>query len=331
MTYEVVTLGSATLDIFADTFDRKHLTKEQKSMRYNHIISYHTGAKILIKELNLTVGGGGTNTALTFSRFGLKTAYCGALGKDSTGAMIRAFLEDNKIGFIGQIINKKTNLSVILDSIEHDRTILAYKGSSDFLDYKKIPELKDVKLFYSSSMMGESEKTFIKLAKFAQKNNIKVAYNPSEYQAVLGYKKLKSILENTNFLILNKEEAQDLAMNTTPKEKDLLKLLKKHTADKSVIVITDAHNGAFAYDGNNIYHATPKQVKAIETTGAGDAFASAFMAGLLKEESIEESLKLGLANAESVISHKGAKEIILTYEEAKKLVKKRKFRVEILN
>ena len=52
--------------------------------------------------------------------------------------------------------------------------------------------------------LDEAEKTFIKLTKFAAKNNIKVAFNPSEYQAIQGYKRLKPILENTNFLILNK-------------------------------------------------------------------------------------------------------------------------------
>lgn len=328
MTYEVVTFGSATLDIFADTFDRKHLTKDQQKMRYDHIISYNTGAKILIKDLNLTVGGGGTNTALTFKRFGLNTAFCGALGKDSTGVMVRAFLEDNEIGFIGQITNKKTNLSIILDSIEHDRTILAYKESSDYLNFKKIPDLSNTKLFYSSSMMGESEKTFIKLTDFAIKNNIKVAFNPSEYQAIQGFKKLKSILKNTHYLILNKEEAQDLAMNTTPHEKDLLKILKEHTAEPSTIIITDAKNGAYTYDGKIFLKATPKELKVIETTGAGDAFASGFMASLLKGNTTEESLKLGLANSESVILHKGAKEIILTFEQATKLAKKRKYKIE---
>ncbi len=331
MVYEVITFGSATLDIFADTFDRNNLTKDQQKMRYDHVISYRTGDKILINELNLTVGGGGTNTALTFSRFGFKTAYCGALGNDSSSAMVRSFLEENKIGFLGELVQgHKTNISIILDSIEHDRTILAYKDASDFLNFSKLPDMSEARLFYSSSMMGESFKTFEKLVDFATKHNVKVAFNPSLYQAKDGYKKLSSILKKINFLILNKEEAQDLAMNNTPHVKELLKFLKTTLAEESLIVITDADKGAYVYDGSTFYHGLPSKVKIVETTGAGDAFASAFMSGLLHGASVCDSLKFGLANSESVITHKGAKEVILTFEEAKALVKKRNYFIEYI-
>ena len=48
-------------------------------------------------------------------------------------------------------------------------------------------------------------------------------------------------------------------------------------------------------------------MKVVERTGAGDAFASGFVAGQMFGKSIMESLKLGLEESESVIKHKGAK------------------------
>ncbi|HYD02757.1 MAG TPA: PfkB family carbohydrate kinase, partial [Alphaproteobacteria bacterium] len=55
----------------------------------------------------------------------------------------------------------------------------------------------------------------------------------------------------------------------------------------------------------------PRYVKVVETTGAGDAFACGFVAGTILEKSIETSLKMGMLNAESVIQHLGAKNVLL--------------------
>jgi sugar/nucleoside kinase (ribokinase family) len=52
-------------------------------------------------------------------------------------------------------------------------------------------------------------------------------------------------------------------------------------------------------------------VKPISTTGAGDAFGSGVLAGLIKKNDIQYGLKLGIINAESVIRHLGAKDGIL--------------------
>lgn len=326
--YDVITFGSATIDTFVDTFDRKHLKNSQK--RYKHTITYPVGDKILINELHTTIGGGGTNTALTFARFGHKTAYCGCIGNDPNAELVKAFLKDENIEFLGHTANDKTAYSIILDSIEHDRTILTYKGASDKLDYNKlnIKEISKAKVFYFSSLLHKSYETQKKLIKLAKKNNILVVFNPSSYQAVQGYKKLKDVLQDTNCLILNKEEAQDLLGNTTPKCNQLLLDLKKYLAEKATTIITDAGNGSYAYDGKNAIKAIPNPKKIAETTGAGDAFASAYISAILKGHDMEHSLKLATANAQSVITNKGAKEIILTYNQASKYANKEKYKTE---
>jgi hypothetical protein len=71
-----------------------------------------------------------------------------------------------------------------------------------------------------------------------------------------------------------------------------------------------------------IYHIGPSStVKIAETTGAGDAFASGFVSGLIKEKTIEESLKLGCVQSESVIAAHGAKNKLLTIQEAEEKIK----------
>ena len=87
-----------------------------------------------------------------------------------------------------------------------------------------------------------------------------------------------------------------------------------------IVVITDGKNGAQAYDGNFIYSIKSNKVKVVETTGAGDAFASSFLSGMIKKNDIGFALLLARANAESVIQHHGAKNKLLTYKEASKII-----------
>ena len=73
------------------------------------------------------------------------------------------------------------------------------------------------------------------------------------------------------------------------------------------MVVTDKNNKILAYDGEKKYSLIPNKIKVVERTGAGDAFASGFVAGQIVGKSIEESLKLGLKESESVIRYFGAK------------------------
>jgi len=330
MVYDIITFGSATVDIFADTYDRKHLTKEDEHMRYQNIISYRTGDKILIQKLSITVGGGGTNTAVTFKRFGLKTAFCGCVGNDTTGMTIKNYLKEQSIAFIGHEDKESSGMSIILDSIEHDRTILTHKGANNCLSMTPGNQFVGTKAFYFSSLLGKSVKTHISMVKFAEKHDIKVAFNPSLYQVTKGYKPLLPLLARTQYLILNKEEAQALCESNTPHAKELLSFLKTKIDEHGIVIITDGARGAYAFDGERFVHIAAKKVKVVESTGAGDAFASAFVAASIKGQDTENALRLAMANSQSVIMAPGAKENILTWNEAEKIALKSKYVVSEL-
>ena len=61
---------------------------------------------------------------------------------------------------------------------------------------------------------------------------------------------------------------------------------------KGIRIITDGKDGVHLYDGKNYYHAEPHKIKVVETTGAGDAFGSSFLAGYLLKELIILELSL---------------------------------------
>ncbi len=321
--YDIITVGSATVDVFAHT--KSELIKIKTSSSEEDLIAYPSGSKILIKELRFTIGGGGTNSAVSLARLGHKVAYLGSLGNDENGRRILDLLKKEKLDFIGVLSKEITGYSIILDSIEHDRTILTYKGANDKLKFSGI-NLKKLKTrwFYFSSMISESFKTLEKLAEFAEKNKIKIAFNPSTYLAEKGKNYLKKILIRTTILILNNEEASLLVGKNNIKTT----LKKLYELGPRIVVITNGKKPIHAYDGKNIYALMPNKIKVIESTGAGDAFASSFLSGIIKKNDVKFALKMGLANSESVITHPGAKNRLLNYKEILKVIKKRHAKIK---
>jgi len=174
------------------------------------------------------------------------------------------------------------------------------------------------KWLYFSSMVGESYRTIEKLASSQSARGTKIAFNPSNYQAKKGKRFLGKMLKSTDVLVLNKEEAALLLKKDGSIKELMIGLLM---CGPKIAVITDGKNGAYCSDGINIYRIKPRKTKILETTGAGDAFASGFIAGLHKKEDIILALKVGMENARSVISHYGAKNKLLTFRQATKFKK----------
>ncbi len=317
--YDVITVGSSTVDVFAKT-KFSELIKIMDSKGETDFLAYPTGAKILIEELNFTTGGGATNTAVALARLGHKVACISKMGSGANAEKVKNHLKKEKIDTSLLVQDKKgrTGFSIVLDSLEHDRTILAFKGSNNELRFNEINLRKlNTKWFYFSTMMGDAFKIIEELARFAEKKGIKVAFNASSYLAEKGINYCKEILKRANIFVLNKEEAA--SMTKKDKTRDMLKALAKLV---EIVVITDGKKCAYAYDGEYMYAIKSNKIKIIETTGAGDAFACTFLSGMIKKNNVEFALKLARANAESVIQHHGAKNKLLTYKEALRVIKK---------
>jgi ribokinase len=318
--FDIICVGSATVDAFLSTGDRLF----QKTRAHKNLVRVPFGTKILVDKLMFSTGGGGTNTSVGFSRLGFRAAFIGRVGMGTNSERIVRELEKEGVDTCFVVRKKgRTGFSVILDAKGHDRTILAFKGSNNELYYQNISKkMLKTKWFYFSSMMGNSFKTLLKLADFAKKHKIRAAFNPSSYLALKGIRHLKKILDVCEILILNRGEACELLTGKSDNI-NIDKLLRGlYKAVPRIVVITDGNKGVYCYDGKFRYFAKARPVKVIESTGAGDAFACAFVSGIMRGRPIEYALQMGSANAESVISHFGAKHVLLKYREINKFINK---------
>ncbi|NOZ81473.1 MAG: carbohydrate kinase family protein [DPANN group archaeon] len=322
--YDVITVGSATVDVFAHT-DKSELISLSGALGKEDFLAYPSGSKIIINRLMFTIGGGGTNTATCLRRLGLSTGYVGVIGDDENGSQIQSFLRKEKIDFLGVVGKEMTGYSIILDSLAHDRTILTYKGCNDRGSFSRLKASRlKTSWFYFASMMGSSLDMLKDLAVHAAKNRSRICFNPSQYLVCLGKKKIQPLLDASHILVLNREEAQTLLDGEGFKtERPIEHLLRKLQETVPLVVITDGPGGAWATDGHHLYHAVAHRFKIVESTGAGDAFASTFLAGIIKKGDLEHALRLAVTNAESVLEHHGAKNKLLSWSVLLRRMKKR--------
>ena len=105
--YDVVTIGSATIDIFVES-DSANVVSVASKEKKSQFMSYQYGAKLEIDEFSFSVGGGGVNTAANFSNLGLKTSAIIKVGTDFYAKAIQSAVESRNIDTSNIIKDKKT-------------------------------------------------------------------------------------------------------------------------------------------------------------------------------------------------------------------------------
>jgi len=324
MSYDIITFGSATQDVHIKSKAFKILEEGKDvstTFESGKGICLPFGSKIEVEDIIFTSGGGGTNTAAGFAKQGFRTAFCGAIGADVSGLEIIMELKHLRVDtrFIVKKKAKHTNYSIVMSNNSGERTILAYRGASDMLDKKDIKwkRIKKVKWFYSAPLTGSLLESFGEIVSFAKANNIKVAVNPSKQQLSLPVEEIKNIFSKIDVLFLNQEEASFLTKTGAPGSpgarpgtqiENLSALVPN-----GVAVITRGADGVVVCDGKYIYSAKPDpERKVVDTTGAGDSFASGFLSDFIRSNGdIEKAIQLGLANSAANLSQVGAKNGLL--------------------
>lgn len=314
---DVITIGSATRDVFLKSEGveiRKHADSPSGMEQ-----CFPLGAKIPIKELIFTTGGGATNAAVTFSRQGLKTGCVGVISNDFNGSEVIKELKGEKVrSFFTVHKDDLTSYSIILVHPNAERTILSYKGEGQHFDIEKIPWRKlKAKWFFLNSLGGKLD-VLQKAFEHITARNFKIAFNPGGKELELGLEILKPYLAEVDIFSVNKEEGESLVNSKSAEEtlKELSQLVK------GITVLTLGPEGVLVSDKKNIYRAGTPDSPRVERTGAGDAFVSGFVSQYILltkdqglktkvEDVIVKSIQFATANASSVVAQYGPKAGIL--------------------
>ncbi len=322
--YDVITVGGLTRDIIFTTNGGKVVATPDNVME-QALLCFEFGAKIKASQTHFSLGGGACNTSVGLRRLGLVTGICACVGDDKEGEMILSQLRKEKVNLL--LIQKdkkeKTGSSlVILHEKTGERTLFTYRGANENLEFNLKQKTKWI---YVSSLSGKWQPLLHDIEKFLSNNEVKCMFNPGIAQIESGRKGLGKMLNYTNILMVNKDEAIELVYSdgfrNIDEPQELVEVLSSWGPE--IVVVTDARRGAYAGNENGIYFAEAfSEIKRIDATGAGDSFGSGFLAGYIYTGKVEDALKYGIVNSNSVISYYGAHNKLLTKSEIEKGLKK---------
>ena len=313
---DILCIGDAVLDIFLqipDDSPRFDLNKEKTQL----LIDY--GYKIHVDSYTKEIGGNACNTAVGISRLGKNTGLCAEIGNDEFSNFIINRLNQEHINtaFVTQNPNKKTSFSIGL-SFRGERTLLVEHVDRD---HNFDIENSSARFIYLTSIGDVWQNAYQHTLDFVKKTNSFLAFNPGTLQLQEKGRLVMEIIENTNYLFLNKQEAQMLLYGkdeNLPEDKSDIKkmLFGLKTLGAKNIIITDSSNGSFTIDesGKN-YHLDIVKVKVVEKTGAGDGYNAGFISAILNGKSITDAMIWGTLNSASVIQQVGAQKGLLTKDE----------------
>lgn len=316
---KVICIGSMGRDIFFPT-NSGNLEKDLKIGGKGKKWIFGYGEKIHVDDKFQAPGGCACNVSVGLSRLGIKASAYGVVGQDSDGNWIKNELEREKVCVDLVEVRKKSSSDIsciLVREDDGDRIIFANRdvGESLHLNYQKI---KGYDWLFVGSLYGEDRICNMSVIHdVVVKENVKLAFNPGMSNIKEDTRKVFDLLYHTSILFVNKKEAQEILkrrkkidINDTNilSEVDLLRELDKLISLKeSLIVLTYGDKGAWVLTENkSIIHVSSLGGSAKDTTGAGDAFASGFLASKLLGNSIEKSMQWGASNSYSVINEYGA-------------------------
>lgn len=313
--YDVVTIGDAMKDVFLfpaldemrKPIDGGCISARDKNKEF---LVFELGDKVTISQTYESLGGTACNVAVGLSRLKLKTALISAIGKDQAGEELTEKLKKEKVdtSLIKTYLSRGTSFSDII-SYKGERTILV-KHNFEPNDFN-LPNNLETDWLYVGPLGSDYKKTYAKITGLAVQKNIKIALNPGAVQIHDGLRTFGGLLGVAKIIFLNREEAEILTgLTGITTVKELALTLRKTGVE--VVVITDGNKGSYVSFENDFVRIGNFPARRVEATGAGDAFASGFLAAYIKNLDILACLKWGAINGGSVVSQYGAQQGLLT-------------------
>lgn len=323
--YNVYGIGNAIVDIVTevehDFFDKNGIEKgvmtlvdEKRQLELMKVID--------MQKSKMSGGGSAGNTIVAVNQFGGKSFYSCLVAHDALGKFFLEDLHRNGVDTNLKYENCPEGHSgrcLVMTSPDAHRTMNTFLGVSSFLSPQHLDEsaIKDSSYVYLEGYLVASPKGLeaIKEAKrIAEKNKVEVAltfsdpsmvkYFSSQMQEIVG--------ASVDLLFCNDEEAMIFTGTSSILEaREKLKLVAKRFA------ITLGANGALIFDGDTFIQIEPYKVQAIDTNGAGDMFAGAFLYAITHNHSYAEAGKLASLASSRVVTQWGPR---LDPAQAKKIL-----------
>lgn len=323
--YDIYGIGNALVDLVFEVGD-DFLTKNEVEKGLMTLVE-EDRQKQLISQINVSEnmmkgGGSAANTVVAASQFGSTCYYSCKVSNDEFGSF---YLKDLKTNGVDTKLTEETapegitGRCLVMTTPDAERTMNTFLGITSDFSVAEIDEeaIKNSKYIYSEGYLVPSpsgREAMKKAMDVARANGVKVSLSFSDPSMVkFFHAEMKEIVgDGVDLLFCNEEEA----MLFTEKDNVLdAREALKDVADR--FVITLGKNGATIFDGETFIDIEPYQVDAVDTNGAGDMYAGAFLFGITHGHSYAEAGKIASLASSKVVSQFGPR---LEWSQAKEIL-----------
>lgn len=305
-------IGNAIVDILWQTSDEflKDLNVQKGSMQ---LIDEEMVEKFLTKIKNPTVisGGSAANTAVGYSSLGGNAYFIGQIGNDKYGDLFARNINKSDVFFEKKetFLKDQTSKSIILVTPDAERSMNTFLGASVNFNVNSINEpliLKSNYIYIEGYLFDQTEakKAIYDCCKLARANNCKVALSLSDQFCVDRHRQdfNNLIKQYVDIIFANESEIKSLYQN------DLEGSLREILKNVETGAITLGSKGSIVFKDHDSFSIDPiKVTNLVDTTGAGDLYASGFLYGYVNNKSIKECGDIGSKAAAEIITHYGAR------------------------
>ena len=283
--YQIYAVGAALIDTEAfvsDEFltnysiEKGVMTLVERTRQAQLLDSLKKDGSNLLKQS----GGSACNSVVAAAQLGAKACFGGKVANDDDGLLFAADLTQANVQFFSEkAVSGVTGKCLVMVTADAERTMNTYLGVSDKFSHGEIDQaaLQNAEWFYIEGYLQTDDartKILQAAVKTAKQKGVKVALSLSDpFVAQLFSDNLRAIIgKGIDLIFCNKDEA--LAFTNTDCIEAAAEQMKTYA---KTFAITDGANGALVYDGEELFKVPAVKANALDTNGAGDMFAGAFL------------------------------------------------------
>ncbi len=309
--YDVIGIGSALMDFLVrvDSEFLKELGLEKGTMS---LVGKDESKKIIEKISNFETAAGGSsaNTIAGIAMLGGKAVFCGKVGQDSYGELYsKKTAGEGAEPEISTDNEETTGNAITLITPDNERTFATHLGAATKLRKADIPEEKIAKskiLHIEGYQLEDPElkAASVHAMEIAKQNSSMVSIDLADPSFVSrNLESLKKIVSNyADIVFANEEEAKAFTGKENPED-----ALKEIGSSCKIAIVKTGETGSLAME-NSVIHKIPAfKTSAVDTTGAGDIYASGVLWGISNNIPLIKACELGSRLASRVVSKIGAR------------------------
>jgi ribokinase len=260
-----------------------------------------------IEDYTEACGGSAANTMVGLARLGCRVGFIGKVADDREGKLQLDCFKTEGVNTDGVTVTSKGKSGAVMGFVDRKgaRALYINSGVNDTIEPRefKWEYVSQTNFLHLSSFVGEKSFRAQKKLLGSLPDNVKVSFDPGSVYAQKGFAAIEPLIRSSYVIMPNALELE-LLTGETEIPKGAAQLIEMGV---QIVAVKLGEKGCYVTNGQEKKTIQPYKVKAVDTTGAGDAFNAGFLYGLLHDKPLTECGRLGNYVAAQSVTKMGSR------------------------